>query len=281
MSQTDTTAPPCVTAIRLRFAKTDELRFLSHHDMMRLMERLLRRTGLPFRSSSGFHPKPRITFASALGLGIVGRQEVVEIEFDGDLAPQDVLAELNSQAPPGLRFLSAQVPSGSRLQPTRSLYLLPLPAGFRPELPRRISMLLNQEAWLIQRIRHVSQRMARQEPPAEERLDTLTTDEAPRQAVGKTLDIRRWVYGVWRDEHGLWLDLAITNDGTARPEEILRLLDLESYWLDGHAVLERVRLDLEVDSAVTNGPTGARSIEPQLLAAGERPGSLIESMIRQ
>ena len=48
--------------IRFRFHKADELRLLSHHDLMRCTERMLRRAELPFKSTAGFHPMPRFVF---------------------------------------------------------------------------------------------------------------------------------------------------------------------------------------------------------------------------
>src|SRR5439155_20976241 len=66
--------------VRLRFRKGGDLRLVSHHDLMRCFERMLRRAGLPYRSTAGFNPKPRLVFASALPLGVVGCEEVVELE---------------------------------------------------------------------------------------------------------------------------------------------------------------------------------------------------------
>ena len=54
---------------------------MSHHDLMRCFERMLRRAALPFHSTAGFNPKPRLVFALSLALGIVGCEEVVELEF--------------------------------------------------------------------------------------------------------------------------------------------------------------------------------------------------------
>src|SRR5579859_4762447 len=58
--------------VRLRIRKDGSLRWLSHHDLLRTFERMLRRSGLPFRSSQGFHPHPRIVFALSLPLGVIG-----------------------------------------------------------------------------------------------------------------------------------------------------------------------------------------------------------------
>ena len=49
--------------VRIRFRKGGDLRLVSHHDLMRVFERMLRRADLPFHSTSGFNPKPRLVFA--------------------------------------------------------------------------------------------------------------------------------------------------------------------------------------------------------------------------
>jgi len=66
---------------RLRFCKRDDLRWISHHDLVRTVERWLRRAGLPLRRSEGFHPKPKLSFSSALALGIAALEEVMEFEL--------------------------------------------------------------------------------------------------------------------------------------------------------------------------------------------------------
>src|SRR5438128_12031853 len=106
-----TAAPPSAGApeanrdkLRIRFRKGGDLRLLSHHDLMRCLERMLRRAALPFKSTAGFHPGPRVVFALSLPLGVLGRDEVVEIEFTRALDEDETLAALRSQAPAGLEF---------------------------------------------------------------------------------------------------------------------------------------------------------------------------------
>src|SRR5437764_7302225 len=94
--------------LRFRFAKTGHLRLLSHHDLMRTAERLLRRADVPFKSTAGFHPTPRLVFALSLPLGVVGRNEVVELELTRPLAAADLLDHLNRHAPAGLAFTAAK-----------------------------------------------------------------------------------------------------------------------------------------------------------------------------
>src|SRR5262245_17008747 len=95
-----------VDKVRIRFRKGGDLRLVSHHDLMRAFERMLRRAALPFRSTSGFHPKPRLVFALSLPLGIVGCDEVAELELTEPVDPADIHARLAQQAPAGLEILS-------------------------------------------------------------------------------------------------------------------------------------------------------------------------------
>ena len=247
---------PPVCKVRLRFAKTGDMRFLSHHDLMRLLERLLRRASLPFRSTEGFNPKAKITFASALSLGIIGHEEVVEIELDGDLTADHVMQKLVPLVPEDFVFISGKnVPVKGTVQPVRALYLFPLPIESHPQLADQLAAIMKLENLVIDRIRNVMQAPAHAEPLAEERLDALTNAEPVMTRIEvKKLDIRPFIRNLWRDDRGFWMDVAITNHGAIRPEELLRLIDLENTMLDGHSVLERVKLVVEDELAVGQNP---------------------------
>src|SRR5438552_11508413 len=88
--------------VRILFRKTGNLRLISHHDLMRCFERMLRRAALPFHSTAGFNPKPRLVFAMPLALGISGTQEIAELELDQELPPGEIHRRLSEQAPPDL-----------------------------------------------------------------------------------------------------------------------------------------------------------------------------------
>src|SRR5260370_14464508 len=101
-------AAPRRDKVRIRFRKGGDLRLVSHHDLMHCFERMFRRAALPFHATEGFNPKPRMAFALSLALGIVGSEEVLEVELDEPLSPEDVKQRLARQAPPGLTILSVQ-----------------------------------------------------------------------------------------------------------------------------------------------------------------------------
>ncbi|HTP58559.1 MAG TPA: TIGR03936 family radical SAM-associated protein [Spirochaetia bacterium] len=104
------------------FSKTDRAVFISHLDLMTVMERALARAGYRPRFTEGFNPKPRLEFASPLGLGIASREEVACIDLhDFDSGPSFV-ARLSRVLPPGIKALQAAVvPPPEPLAPRRSL----------------------------------------------------------------------------------------------------------------------------------------------------------------
>src|SRR5947209_18839925 len=99
-------AEPVRDKVRIRFRKGGDLRLVSHHDVMQCFERMFRRAGMRFHATEGFNPKPRMAFALSLALGIVGCEEVLELELDELLPPEELRQRLARQAPPGLEVSS-------------------------------------------------------------------------------------------------------------------------------------------------------------------------------
>jgi radical SAM-linked protein len=219
-----------VDKARIRFRKSGALRLLSHHDLMRTFERLLRRCELPFHRSQGFHPKPRLIFALSLPLGVVGCEEVVELELDELLSPKEIHSRLAQQSPPGLEILSVQrIPVKINAQVCRLAYAVEVPADRVPDLGRRCAELLAARECWIDRQRPHSRQPGR-------RLDVrpFLVDLLIHQPPGPSGSAR------------LEMVLRLTSNGTARPEEVLALLGIEDL-LDAGAILERSRLELKED----------------------------------
>jgi len=94
--------------IRLKFRKIGEMRFLSHLELAHLFYRASKRADLPLCFSEGFHPMPRIIFATALPVGMESLMEIVEVECEGKITPPEVLERLNRTVPPGVEILEAE-----------------------------------------------------------------------------------------------------------------------------------------------------------------------------
>jgi len=102
--------PPSVHAqqkIRFEFQKVGELRFLSHLELMRALQRALRRAGIPLAFTQGFNPQPRLSLAQALAVGVEGLRELGDLELTQRMGPEEMLAAWNRQLPPELKILRA------------------------------------------------------------------------------------------------------------------------------------------------------------------------------
>lgn len=139
--------------VRIRFAKQGDLRLIGHRDLMRCFERVFRRAGLAMSFSQGFHPKPRMMFPAALAVGIEGLDEVMEVELAESTVAEELLQRLAPHAPPGLKFLAAEVlPEGSPKARVQSLrYEASLPSPSPAGIPERIERLLSASSWPITR----------------------------------------------------------------------------------------------------------------------------------
>ena len=91
--------------LRLKFSRGEELKFLSHLDLMRLWERALRRAGLPLAYSEGFTPHPQIALAAPLSVGITSQAELMDVVLSRWLSPQSFIVQLEKQLPLGIKLL--------------------------------------------------------------------------------------------------------------------------------------------------------------------------------
>lgn len=101
--------PPPVQRLRVRYAKRGRLRFTSHRDFGRALERAVRRAGLPVAYSSGFHPHLRISYANASPTGASSEAEYLELGLNAPCDPDVVRRQLDAALPDGLDILEVVV----------------------------------------------------------------------------------------------------------------------------------------------------------------------------
>jgi len=65
--------------IRVRFSRGEELKFISHLDIMRLWQRSLHRADIPLAYTEGFSPHPRISLAAPLAVGVTSQSELMDV----------------------------------------------------------------------------------------------------------------------------------------------------------------------------------------------------------
>jgi len=116
--------------VQIRFSKLGNLCYIGHRDLLRAIERLLRRSQLPVSMSEGYHPKVRMSFPSALALGVAGEEEVVELDLAEPVTNEEVIKRLNAASYAGLAFLSAKTVQAGRRKTAHvaSVFEMTLPA---------------------------------------------------------------------------------------------------------------------------------------------------------
>lgn len=96
---------PAVQRLRIRYAKRGPLRFSSHRDFQRALERALRRARVPMAYSAGFSPHPKVSYANAAPTGAASEAEYVEIGVVRRCDPTALREALDAALPPGLDVL--------------------------------------------------------------------------------------------------------------------------------------------------------------------------------
>ncbi|MCE5327332.1 MAG: TIGR03936 family radical SAM-associated protein [Planctomycetaceae bacterium] len=111
----------------IRLAIEGDLRFISHHDCMRAVERVAARAQLPVRSTQGFNPRPIFSLALPRPVAVATRADLMVLTLDEPVEPDDLTARLNAAAPLGMHFDRPRPLQGKACpQPQRIHYELDL-----------------------------------------------------------------------------------------------------------------------------------------------------------
>ena len=149
--------------LRLKFGRGEELKYLSHLDLMRLWERALRRAGLPPAYSEGFSPHPRISLAAPLPVGVTSSSELMDVFLEKRIAQGFFIQKVAAQLPQGMAILdvspvSIQLPSlQSRLR--QAEYAVEIEATETGEqVKERLAALLSKEQFSWHHARDTGER---------------------------------------------------------------------------------------------------------------------------
>lgn len=88
---------------RVFFDKYDDMKFISHLDLLRFFERLFNKAEIPVKYSQGFHPRPKMSFGSPISLGTEAFDEIMDFEIESSMTNEEVLERLNSSNVLGFR----------------------------------------------------------------------------------------------------------------------------------------------------------------------------------
>jgi len=188
--------------LAIRYAVEGDLRFISHHDTLRLFERALARADMPVRFSDGFNPRPRISIVLPRSIGVSSSDELLLFEVSEPCTKEDVLRRLSNAMPAGLRLITVDAlgPGESR-RPRRAVYELPIDPALESAVRDRAADLMASASRPVKRI-------------------------TPKSPTPRIVDIRLYVERIdVADGRVRWVQ-SITQEGTVRPDEMLAALGL-------------------------------------------------------
>lgn len=224
---------------RIRFAKTDMLRWIGHTDLAMLWQRMARRAGLRLSMTEGFHPKPRIAFPSALALGAEGTDEVAEIELAEDIDEGVLKQCLIDDRQPGLTIHSVQrLDEGAgKAQLATSTYEIEVPDGVdMNDVYASIAELLSKDTVTIVR---------KEKPKTLVTASQIETLEVCNQSLHRSTVLR--------------MTLIASPTASLRPSDVLELLNI-SDWPQRGATIVRTNVRLEQKKS---NPNQSRTIVSQ------------------
>jgi radical SAM-linked protein len=198
--------------IRVRFSRGEELKYISHLDLIRLWQRALVRAGIPLAYSRGFNPHPQISMALALAMGVTSEAELMDIMLDKLVSPHIFTAAIGQQLPHGVAvsgvFNIAPTMPSLQSQVRQAEYAIAIAdSRSKEEVEAAINGLLDKETlpWQHQR------------------------DTGPHKYDLRALVDDIWLID-WRDNYGnIGMRLRCDSGGAGRPEQVAAALGFTKY----------------------------------------------------
>ena len=206
VAATNNPLSPTMGKIRLKWGKTGLVRFLSHLENNRILQRAIRRAGIPVAYSQGFHPHQKLSFGPPLPHSYSSDGEYVDISIDG-ICTKEHFDRLNMTFPEGFfvgdyKLIYSKAPAISALL-NRAVYSVAGDFGETRLLEEKISELLAT--------------------------DSIITSRGTKDG-GKDVEIRPAIYILSLNESGtqpvIDMELGLGEGGYAKPNEVLRALGL-------------------------------------------------------
>ena len=149
--------------------------------------------------TEGYNPHPVIAFPTALGLGIESLDEVLEFELSSWTAPKQIEKVLGEQLPGGMGVSSAEAFDRKQRSFVNYVEYEASCTGQTEGLTARIQAFLALKECPVERV----------------------SDKG-----SKTVEIRQYVMALDADAETVYVRVRITDQGTAKPEEVLRSIGL-------------------------------------------------------
>ena len=192
----------------LTFSRGEELKYITHLDIMRLWQRALRRAGMPLSYSQGFSPHPKIAIAAPLALGVTSEGELMDVFLERSVSTDFFIKVVGEQLPQGIEILGI-----------KELW---------PKLPSLQSQLRFAEY-------RVEVESIRKPKEVKQALHSLLAKESlpwqhARDKEIRNYDLRALIDDLWPidwsdSKHTLGMRLRTDESGSGRPEQVVLALE--------------------------------------------------------
>ena len=198
--------------LRIRFRRGEEIKYISHLDLLRLWQRVLNRADIRLAYSEGFNPHQRMSLASPLALGITSEAELMDIVVEKWSSPHNFTSAVERQLPTGIEIfqtynIAMTLPS-LQSQITFSEYQVVVATDkSREEIEKILGSLLKKETipWQHQR------------------------DTGPRHYDLRKLIEDLWIIDWQQESATIGMKLRCDSNGSGRPEQVAAALGFADY----------------------------------------------------
>ena len=211
--------------LRVRFCRGQEIKFISHLDIMRLWQRALHRAGISLAYSEGFSPHPRISLAAPLAVGVTSDVELMDIFCSKWISSHGFTLTVSRELPPGIEIL--QVYQAATTLPSLQSQVRYVEYSVDVETNGEQSDIASALTSLLS-TKHL---------PWQHQRDTRTRNYDLRALIDDL-----WLID-WQQGHcTIGMKLRCDSSGSGRPEQVTSALGFSHYPQSIH----RIKLTLEV-----------------------------------
>ncbi|MDU1313362.1 MAG: TIGR03936 family radical SAM-associated protein [Clostridium septicum] len=141
----------------IKFTKESSIKFISHLDLMRTIQKVIRRADIPMQYSKGFNPHMALSIAQPLSVGVYSEAEYMDIVLVEELDENEIIDRLNEKTAQGIKFISAHkvinVDGEKKLPQSMALvdaarFTVKMLCDKSEEVSSKMESLLGEEKWI-------------------------------------------------------------------------------------------------------------------------------------
>jgi radical SAM-linked protein len=191
---------------RIKFAKLENLMYISHLEVIKTLRRVIRRAELPAAFSQGYNPRINLAIGPPLAVGLISWGEYFDLELEKEMEAEKLIADLNSASPEHLKFLEAVVVPDD----IRSLSSLVDTAVYTINFDYTENKSLEEEKEMLAKFMNQ---------------DEIMIIRHRRKKSDRKIDLKKRIFSAEITDKNKWKFAVVTGSrGNVRPEELNRAL---------------------------------------------------------